>query len=52
MHIRQQNPLTTYMVYLFLIGNILANDQGFFFNKTRYRDMNLMFMILQDNEYC
>lgn len=33
MHIRQQNPLTTSMVYLFLIGNILANDQGFFLIK-------------------
>lgn len=50
-HIHQQYPLKTSMVYLFLIGYILANDHGFlfFFNKTRYRYINLM---LQDNKYC
>lgn len=33
MHIRQQNPLTTSMVHLVLIGYILANDQGFYLIK-------------------
>lgn len=48
----QQNPLTIYMVYLFLFGNILANDKGFFLIKQDTRNMNSMIITLQGNEYC
>lgn len=48
----QQNPLTIYMVYLFLFGNILANDKGFFLIKQDTGNMNSMIITLQGNEYC